>query len=132
MKESDRKILGFIDKLQNIRVHMYKYVPECPECGSPITGRYVKAPQAEADKDYMERETLKYGEIVRFIPKIPEKNLFCVECGHKWHGNVETRRYSRKQIEDEIEKRGTYEAYLEVIEEQEEKKNNRSFFRKMF
>ena len=132
MKESDRKFLNFIDKVKNIRMHMYKYVPPCPNCKSCITGRYVKMPQSEADKDYMERETLKYGEIVRFIPRVPEKNLFCVECGHKWHGDVKTKRYSRREIEEEVEKRGTYEAYLEVIEEQEEKKNSRGFFRKLF
>ena len=132
MNNSDTKILGFINKVQNIRLHWYKYVPECPECGSSCTGRYVKMPQSEADRDYMERETLKYGEIIRFIPKVPERNLFCVECGCKWHGVPETRRYSRKQIEEEIEKRGTYEAYIEVIEEQEEKKRSRGFFRNMF
>ncbi len=118
-----------LTKIRNAKIHMYKYVPPCPECGSKCTGRYVKMPISEKDRDYMERETLKYGEIIRFTPKIPEKNMFCVDCDHKWHGIVETRRLSRMEIDREIEERGTYEAYIEVVEEQEEKRK-KGFFRR--
>lgn len=107
-----------VEKIKNIPIHMYKEVPACPECGSLCTGRYVKEPMSEKDKDYMERETLKYGEIVRFIPKIPYKNLFCVDCDYKWHGDVNTRWVNGKQLEQIVEERGTYEAYVEVLDEQ--------------
>ncbi len=114
--------MSFLSSIKDLKIHIYKYVPPCPNCGSLCTGRYVKMPISEKDRDYMERETLKYGEVIRFVPKIPGKNLFCVDCDHKWHGSVETRRYSRKEIDKEVEDRGTYDAYLEIIEEQEEKK----------
>ena len=100
------------------KINMYKYVPPCPKCGSFCTGRYVKEPYSEKGKDYLERESLRFGEIVRFIQSIPYKNMFCVDCDYKWHGIVETKLISKDELDDMIEKRETYEAYIEAKEEQ--------------
>lgn len=112
------------DRLRKARIHMYKYVPPCPECGSFCVGRYVKEPFREEDRDYMEEQSLKYGEIIRFCDSIPGENLFCVECDHEWHGYVETKWISKEELEQEIKRRGTRYAYEELMEEKEESKDS--------
>ena len=44
--------------------------------------------------------------------------MFCVDCDYKWHGIVETKLISKDELDDMIEKRETYEAYIEAKEEQ--------------
>ena len=131
--EKTRKsvLIRAFEKIQNLRYHPYTFVPCCPKCGSWSTGRYVKMPYSEENRDYMERESLRFGEIVWFIPSVPKKNLFCVDCEYKWHGIPETRRLSTQEINEEVERRGTYESYLEVVEEQEEKKKHKSFLKRI-
>ena len=121
-----------LTKLKKLKIHMYKYVPPCPKCHSVCTGRYVRTPMTKGDRDYMEIETLKYGEIVRFINRTPTKNLFCVDCDYTWHGLVETRWYNMEEIEREVEQRGTYEAYIEALDEADENRNKRGFLNNLF
>jgi hypothetical protein len=100
----------------------YVYVEPCPECGSRCTGRYVKEPMTQEDMDYIELQSLKHGEIVRFMYAKPQKNAFCVDCGYTWETNIRTIFVSKQRITEEIEARGTREAYMELKNEIAEKK----------
>ena len=99
----------------------YKYVEPCPKCGSKCTGRYIKEPLTETDMEYIELQSLRHGEIVRFMPKEPIDNAFCVDCGHRWGYTAKTVYYTKEQLEEEIENRGTERAYLEIKEELSQK-----------
>lgn len=103
------------DFIKKIKMrYPYKYVPPCPKCGSKCTGRYVREPLTETDMEYIELNSLKNGEIVRFVPKEPTDNAFCVDCGHKWGCMITTRYFTKEQIEHEIDVRGTETAYQEI------------------
>ncbi len=120
-------------KKHGLRIHLYQYVPPCPRCKSRRTGRYTKMPALLKDREYKERESLKNGEIIRFCAKLPYKNLFCVNCDNTWHGLVEQKMLSRSEIQQEVDARETYEAYMAVLEEQMEKEEKKKgFFRKYF
>lgn len=99
----------------------YKYIPPCPRCGSSCTGRYIKEPLTETDMEYIELQSLKHGEIVRFMPKEPVDNAFCVDCGYRWGCTAKTIYYTKEQLEEEIDKRGTERAYLEIKDELSQK-----------
>ena len=104
--------------IKNFRMrYPYKYVEPCPECGSRCTGRYIKEPMTETDMEYIELESLKHGEIVRFMPKEPIENAFCVECGHRWGYTARTIYLTKEAMEEEINARGTEMAYKELREE---------------
>ena len=109
--------MSFIEFISNLKIHPYKYIEPCPKCGSYITGRYMKEPITESDMEYIERESLKHGEIVRFAPREPDLNAFCVDCGHKWRYMPRTIFLSKAEMEAEIEKRGTAQAYTEFKQE---------------
>lgn len=95
----------------------YVYVEPCPVCKSRVTGRYVKEPMTQEDIDYIELQSLKHGEIVRFMYTKPQKNAFCVDCGHTWESEIKTVFLPKQRIAEEIEARGTREAYMELKEE---------------
>ena len=104
--------------IKNFRMrYPYKYVEPCPKCGSRCTGRYIKEPMTETDMEYIELESLKHGEIVRFMPKEPIENAFCVECGHRWGYTARTVYLTKEEMEEEINTRGTEMAYKELREE---------------
>ena len=99
----------------------YYFVPPCPVCGSRSTGRI----QAHTlDETYVEVESLKNGEIVRFRegtvfdPKraasLPD--AFCVLCGHEWRAGVKAVWMTAEQIEAEKKARGTKGAYKMLSE----------------
>ncbi len=111
----------------------YKYIPPCPKCGSPCTGRYVKEPISESDIEYVELKSYQYGEIVRFARREPEKNAFCVDCGYKWTYSATTRYLTKEEIEEQIDLRGTEPAYRQLKEEISQKniargKSKKGFF----
>ena len=103
----------------------YKFVEPCPVCGSRCTGRFVKEPMREKDMEYIELQSLRHGEIVRFVYRVPDDNCFCVDCGHKWPSFPRTVFLTKEEILGEIEARGTREAYEELKEELEEKRRDR-------
>lgn len=113
--------MGLLDFISGLKIHPYKYIEPCPECNSYVTGRYMKEPITESDMEYIERESLKHGEIVRFAPREPELNCFCVECGYKWRYTPRTIYLTKVEMENEIERRGTHQAYLELQKEISEK-----------
>lgn len=87
----------------------YYYVPRCPECGSPVTGRYVKRHKFEKDNSDVVDMSLRNGEIVDFLPEVINKTAFCLSCGYKWNADIQCRFLSVARIEEEKEKRGTNE-----------------------
>ena len=106
----------------NLMKYPYRYVEPCPNCGSRCTGRYEKEPMTRGDMEYIELQSLKHGEIVRFLYRVPEENVFCVDCNHKWSYDVRTRFLSKDDIMKEIDERGTQGAYEELREEIEERR----------
>lgn len=86
-------------------VHIYYDVPECPNCGSPRTGHYMRTPFGYPG--LAEGKALENGEIVREVPSVPGRNCFCLECGFEWHSYVPWRLLTAKGIEEQKEKRGT-------------------------
>lgn len=110
--------MSFMDFIRNFKMkYPYKYVEPCPECGSRCTGRYMKQPLTESDKEYIELKSYENGEIVRFSSKEPTLNAFCVDCGHRWSSSVRTIFLTKQEIEEEILRRGTEMALVELNEE---------------
>lgn len=105
--------------------HTYKYVEPCPICSSRCTGRYIQEPITRGDMEYIELQSLKHGEIVRFAYRIPEENVFCVDCGHRWTADPKTVFLSKDELMEEIEARGTQPAYEELRDELEEKRGQK-------
>ena len=81
----------------NIKVPYY-FVPKCPSCGSYCTGRYVKNHRA-TENDWMVKESLKNGELIKPIPEILDKTTFCIKCGFEWKGAVTKYYLSLNEIE---------------------------------
>lgn len=100
-------------KLPQIKKPHY-YVPPCPECGSFCTGRYIRHPLVDAW--YVEEQSLKNAEIVRFVNKEPVKNCFCVDCGHEWGKTIMMTFITKEELAEEHERRGTLAAYEEAHE----------------
>ena len=112
-------MLDFIKKFK--MKYPYKYIPPCPRCGSRCTGRYIKEPLTQSDMEYIELQSFKHGEIIRFLSKEPVDNAFCVDCGYRWGCSARTIYLTKEEIALEIEERGTEEAYKELKEEISEK-----------
>lgn len=65
----------------------YYYVPECPNCGSCITGKFVKMRGAR-DTDWMINEALRNGELIAPVPEVLEDTAYCVVCDHTWKADI--------------------------------------------
>jgi len=91
--------------------HPYYYIPPCPKCGSRRTGRYIKETRGS---QYIEEESLRHGEIVRFAMSEPVKNAFCVDCDYTWGCTPQLKFWTTDRIQEEIEARTTEEAYQEL------------------
>ena len=90
---------------------IYYYVPPCPECGSRKTGRYVSRSITQEDTNYMIKESLKHGELVRIRNPVPINNAYCEECGHEWPQIIRARLWDTEKVEEETCARGTFEKY---------------------
>lgn len=99
----------------------YYYVPPCPQCASHHTGRYAVRPYTGAA--YATEQCMKMGELVRYVAKIPDNNLFCKACGYEWHGHAGLKFWTLQKIRRDQELRGTENAYARYKEEQEEEGN---------
>ena len=95
--------------------HIYYYVPPCPVCGSRKTGRYVRQPLTTGDMLYVERESLRNGELVRFAVHIPEKNAYCDECGYEWGCSIRARLMPRERIIEEQAARDSAAMYAACL-----------------
>ena len=115
---------------RKLKWHPYIYIDPCPECQSRRTGRYVKFHKVPGDDAYMERESLKNGEIIRFVSKVPKANVFCVDCDHTWTQEYGTTFLSAEELQNEIDERGTAGAYREIVEEQNREYKSKNIFAK--
>ena len=114
---------------------LYSYVPTCPACGSPRTGRYVR--MTPFTEEYTQLEALRYGEIIQPAGerKHLEGELFCVTCGNIWRGKTEKRRLSPFELAREKELRGTaqlYEAACRKSGRDPERKRDKKGLRRFF
>lgn len=100
----------------------YYYVPPCPNCGSRITGRYVREPRNKENMLYTARESLAHGELIRFLPFVPRTNAYCEECGFEWPQRVDAKWISKERIAEEKRVRGTNRRYTEFMEQNPKKK----------
>ncbi len=114
---------------------LYTYVPPCPVCGSPRTGRYVRL--TPLTEEYSQLEALRYGEIIQPAgdKKHLEGELFCVACGNIWRGKVQKRRMSSLELACERNVRGTaqlYEIACRNVGKDPEQKPKKKGLRKLF
>lgn len=96
----------------------YYYVPSCPVCGSKQTGRLLPS-HGKYNNGWIEKESLKNGEIVHMMEEIPEDvNAFCLNCDAMWQADIKTKFLNHREIEDEKRNRGTaalYSIYMEKM-----------------
>ncbi len=80
--------MSFLDKINNTIKRPYYYVPPCPSCGSPMTGRIIKRGK-EADVDWAVVTALKNGEIIVPVDDPGIENACCLECDFAWSVPIE-------------------------------------------
>lgn len=124
------KFLKFIKNIsKKLKFQFYYYVPPCPECGSHMTGRYVKGYNSY-EADWMINESLRKGELITLVPEIKEKNCYCTECDAEWYSDIKFMVINGLRLEKEIEDRHTKEIlqmrYDVQNQNQKEKEANRS------
>ena len=95
----------------------YVYIPPCPRCDSPATGRYMKMPSV--NRDYVMIDSLKRGEVIVFKPAEPIENAFCLDCGHEWAERIRTSWITRAEREEQCLLRGTAEMLAGYVEEKQ-------------
>ena len=90
----------------------YHYVPPCPRCGNPVTGRYLKL---KIGGLWVVMEALKRGELVQPTNVDSQrKHAFCNECGYEWYENVRLRWLPNGETIQQMAIRHT-EDYLELM-----------------
>ena len=94
----------------------YYYVQRCPECKSRVTGRYIPRPKYETDADYLMRNSLIHGELVRFADTDFFNNCYCEDCGYEWRYEVIGRLISLERFEEEGSVRKARERLAEYNE----------------
>ena len=92
----------------------YYYVPPCPNCGSFITGRFVKA-RNDYDADWLIDESLRHGEIVSPVPDVLSENCFCCDCNATFTGIVKMQWLSLNELDEQKLKRDIYEIWQERV-----------------
>ena len=110
--------------VQFLQTHIkkpYYYVSPCPNCGSFVTGRYIRAHKGDSNEWAID-DALKNGEIVEPIPEMGSKNCFCLDCGYEWFDFVDMKWFSLDQIRKEKTLRHTREILTEHYNQQEEYK----------
>ena len=95
----------------------YYYVPSCPNCGSFITGRFVKA-RNDYDADWLIDESLRHGEIVSPVPDVLSENCFCCDCNATFTGIVKMQWLSLNELDEQKLKRDIYEIWQERVSSQ--------------
>ena len=130
-KDAGRRKKGGIMKLNlgNIIKKPYYYVPRCPSCGSRATGRFVKAGRGQ-DPDWMQMEGLRNGELIMPASEKFQKNLFCNDCGHTWHGDVELVMAPLPRITMEKEARGTEPLRQDMLQKQRDERGKKGVISK--
>ena len=101
----------------------YTSVPDCPNCGSARTGRYISG-NGFTSSATIEKGFLKKGELVR-VSAIPlserEANLFCDDCGIEWPGKTETVWLTSQEIREMKECSGINKELLDKYRQKRRK-----------
>ncbi len=110
-----------------LHIHPYYNVPSCPNCGSEVTGRYVR--EASGYAKQIIKSGLKNGEIIRIAHSYCRDRNFCLECTHEWQEYVPMSFINDEELAVEMEKRHIKEL-AEVMEDEmvEEKPKKKRFF----
>lgn len=112
----------FVSKLKRIIKVPYYYVPPCPECRSPRTGRFMKFHSSVNDK-YSSKMSLKNGELINFTNRVdPNRQFFCLDCGCEWSEYSSIRWLTLEELDEEKKKRGTDELLDNFIENEHKEK----------
>ena len=120
-------------KLSEIPIYPYYHVPKCPFCGSSMTGRFIKQHNT-TDTEWAINEALRNGELVKAVPEITDNNVFCLDCGEVYKDDVKHMILTKKQLNEEKEKRNTVailtDRYEKMKEEEARKNKPFGFIRK--
>ncbi len=106
----------------------YYHVDACPCCGSSRTGYIKKVRRSDYDNEWIVKESLKNGELIRMLPDGYPKNSFCLDCGFEWNSKIKLKMLTLNQIAEQKKKRGTYSLYADFVMEQ--KRDDKKFKRK--
>ncbi len=98
--------------------HIYYFIPPCPKCGSRRTGRYMRKPYMSAGS--IRKMNLNAGELVRFEQEVPDRNLYCADCGHTWRGTAQFKFWPKDKIREEADVRGTEKIYEKYVKREQE------------
>lgn len=96
-------------------IYPYYNVPECPVCGSPVTGRYIR--QTSSNCDDIILNGFKHGEIIKVAPGYFKDRNFCLECMAEWEDHIPLTFITGEQKQKEIEKRHITELWDAMEEE---------------
>ena len=125
-----KKIYNFF---LNLKIEAYYYVPECPECKSKKTGRYIRQ-QGAYDTEWIEIECLKKGELVIILPEPQIKNCFCGDCGYEWSQKINSKLVSINELKRQKEIRQTIPLLAEKMKDKHDRiaklESKRSFVSK--
>lgn len=103
----------------------YYFVPPCPHCGSPITGRYLRMWLYRAE---IIEDALKQGELVKPVcNKSQHRHAFCIDCGHEWVEDVPLGWLTLNEIKHQKAIRHT-DDYLQFVKLQKTNRRRRSWF----
>ena len=105
----------------------YYYVPPCPKCKSPMTGKFVRELHSEYETDWRLKSSLKNGEIIAPGTK-NGKECFCLNCGHEWNDIVELKFWTIEKINEQKELRKTKVMYDNYEGRQEKETKKKSAF----
>lgn len=115
----------FFEKITNKIKKPYYFVPQCPACGSHATARIVKS-SSKYNNDWTFKESIKRGEIVKFMPQIPDDyNCVCLDCDAGFYANVQLMMLTGEQIAEQKMLRGTPEMFSEFDAQQKKEKKER-------
>ncbi|MCR5670688.1 MAG: hypothetical protein K6G10_06750 [Butyrivibrio sp.] len=122
MEKNDNIFSKIINKTDKLIKKPYYYVGNCPHCGSPITGRYVKM-HRKTDAEWQIDEALKNGELVRVRTELIGSNCFCLSCDSDFAYPVQFKLLSIEDIKGEKLKRHTAEILTERMQDEYHQKH---------
>ena len=107
----------------------YYFVPPCPQCGSPVTGRYVAMRMC---KEWIIEDSLRHGEYVRQADVDDQRGMaFCLNCNFEWPEDVPVRWITLRDISHQKIIRHTAEL-LDTIKTIKKNKKQKSWFDNWF
>ena len=74
------------------------------------------------DAEYLMKNSLRHGELIRYSDGEILNNCYCEECGYEWRYEVIGRLISRERFEEEGRVRGIQEKLKEYYNEHPERK----------